>query len=47
VEHTIAIEDQFGCLQHRNDKPGDIHETFITIIEAFIWRRPSITTPKV
>jgi transposase len=40
VEQTIALMHQFRHLKVRYDKRDDIHETFMTIAEAFIcWRR--------
>jgi transposase len=40
VEQTIALMHQFRHLRVRYDKRDDVHETFMTIAEAFIcWRR--------
>jgi len=40
VEQTIALLHQLRRLRTRFDKRDDIHETFMTIGEAFIcWRR--------
>lgn len=40
VEQTIALMHQFRHLKVRYDKRDDVHETFLTIAEAFIcWRR--------
>ena len=40
VEQTIALMHQFRHLKVRYDKREDIHETFLTIAEAYIcWRR--------